>query len=279
MPKNPIKQKSKEDKFYTKDSVSLHCVNLFKSVIDSSSYNGFIEPSSGGGSFIRAIEMEFPQKTIVAYDIKPEHETAIQKSWFEVNENLCEKVVIGNPPFGSRNKLSKDFIKHAIHLGGKTIAFILPSTFEKKTTQSIFPDDWKLILSERLGRDSFVLNGQPYHVPCTFQVWTVTRNTHNDMRESRKPLPNIDDFRFVKKDEADFFVFGANPRKTLDIEDVMLNNRGYWIKGNAEIVRDRFSKINWADHAKSSVSGGAAWYSKDEIMRIYHNDFSEQPIP
>lgn len=106
-----------------------------------------------------------------------------------VSDERARVLFIGNPPFGTRGSLAKRFIAHCIELNATTIAFILPDTFSKMSNQRVFDDSWRLISSIKLPRESFTLRGEPYHVPCSFFIWTSDEklNPGLDMRET-KPI-------------------------------------------------------------------------------------------
>lgn len=262
MPVKPIEMKDTLDRFYTKDDVAKMCIDVVLDMFGEESL--FVEPSAGGGAFYH----QLPENKI-GVDLSPSASGIIQSDWlqFAVPENC---IVMGNPPFGTRNSLTKAFIKHSLPKA-KVIAFILPSSYRKETTQAVFPQGWILAYSEQLPENSFLFDGEDYHVPCVFQVWVKKDFSEGltDLRESSKVKVKTADFFFTKKEEADFFVFGASPSKIIEKELVLPNNRGYYIKQLEGDVRDTFLQIDWKAHANSSVSGGVAWYTKQEIINIY----------
>lgn len=263
MPISVIKKKSEEDKFYTKPSIAQMCVDFLQSCVveDDLSY---IEPSAGNGSFSKLIPC-------TAYDLKPEEKSIKEQDWLQwTNSDNKNWVMFGNPPFGNRNTLSKAFIKKGIEEGCSYIGFVLPNSFKKLTTQRVFPTDWKLIGSVNLPSDSFLLNGEDYNVPCVFQVWSNSVQHTEDYREL-KGKEFTQDFSFTNKLNGDLFIFGASPTKWCETERVLKNNRGYYLKLNIEksIFLNRLNKVNWKANANSTVNGGVAWYSKDEIIKIW----------
>lgn len=262
--------KDKLDRFYTKDEVAKDCIAALLPYCKEGDL--FVEPSAGGGAFFR----QLPEHKI-GVDLCPAVEGVVQSDWlsYEVPKNC---VVVGNPPFGTRNSLTKAFIKHSLPFA-KVIAFILPSVYRKETMQKVFPAGWGLLHSHNLLDNSFLLDGRDYHVPCVFQVWGKKDYfpALTDHRESSKVQVTTEDFHFCKQEDADFFVFGASPSKILEKELVQSNNRGYYIKQKTGDVRKIFSEIDWKSKGNSSVSGGVAWYSKQEIINIYEdfkNDYS-----
>lgn len=262
MPKTPIKMKDSLDRFYTKDDVAKMCIDLLLPYCHPDDL--FVEPSAGVGAFFSKL----PNNKI-GVDLHPAMEGIIEHDWltFNVPENC---VVVGNPPFGTRNKLTKAFISHSIHKA-KIVAFVLPAVFKKETMQSVFPSDWMLVSETQLPDNSFTLDGEDYHVPCVFQIWIkkVQSCVFTDLRESVKVKVETQDFTFSKKEDSDFFVFGASPSNILAKELVSSNNRGYYIKQHSDDVVETFKKIDWKSKGKSSVSGGVAWFPKQEIINIY----------
>lgn len=257
MPKKPIEMKDSLDRFYTKDCVALQCIGYLIKLV--SEHSMFIEPSAGGGAFFRQLP-----KNKVGYDLSPACDGVIQSDWFNITvPEGC--VIVGNPPFGTRNRLTKAFIKHS--LNAATIAFVLPKSYKKLTTQSVFPGEWKLSFEWELPENSFLLDGDDYHVPCVFQIWQ--KESLTDLRESSKIPTKTEDFTFVTKDQADWFCFGASPSKIIEKELVKDTNRGYYVKELKKGVKESFTQIPWKEYANSSVSGGVAWYSKQEIINVY----------
>ena len=256
-------KKDINDKFYTDENIARFCINFIDNL---SFYDKVIEPSAGNGAFSKYIA----HNNIESYDIAPENDSIKQMDWFDFNKDLTNCLIIGNPPFGERNRLSKMFIEHCIKLNAHTIAFILPNVYHKHTLQAIFTKEYRLQKFVELPKNSFTLNGEVYHVPCTFFVWT--KFECEDLRFDISKF-KTDDFEFIKKDEAtgdDFFILGASPNTTKEINDVSKNNRGYYIKPKLKSKTELlsvFSEIKFK--GLSSVNGGVAWRTKPEIIKDY----------
>ena len=255
------------DKFYTQRDVATECINL---VPDLNSYDLIIEPSAGSGSFSS-------QLNCIAYDIEPEDENIIQQDWFTVEKfNLEHVLVIGNPPFGSRSSLAKNFIKHARKIGAETIAFILPDTFSKLSNQSktLFPDDWRLIVEHKLSNSTFITEDKKnYFVPCSFYVWTKRPGELN--LRKRKEIPT-DDFVFLKRGDltADFSING-NSGKIKEINQITNSKAEHYIKAKNKSVSELKNIFNELDYQKvSSVNGGNFWIGQQEILKAYKDYLS-----
>ena len=252
------------DKFYTNPDIAKICIDF----IDLSKYDLIIEPSAGSGSFSNNINND----TLLALDILPENDNIIQCNWFEFNlKNEYNNIlVIGNPPFGIRNKLSKAFVEKAIEINAKTIAFILPNVYDKHTLQSIFPSDYRLVHKYRLPKNSFIADGKEIHIPCTFYVWD--KSIGEDLRFNPN-LYKTDDFEFISKSESnndDFFIFGASPNTVKEICEIKKTNRGYYIRPKEKSKKELMKIFTETKFdALSSVSGGVAWRTKPEIIKSY----------
>ncbi len=251
-------KKQELDKFYTKDSVAKECL----AKLDLGDYTCVIEPSAGGGAFSRQIEHD----NLIAMDLEPECPDIIQMDWFDYKHGEQGKtIVVGNPPFGLRNKLSKEFIKHAIKFA-YTIAMVLPDVYNKHTNQAIFPKGWRLKEVYKLGRDSFSLEGKAYHVPCSFYIFEKSEGT-NLMFDIAK-YKECNDFSYCKRDEADLYIMGAGC-KVKEVHEVESTNRGYYIKSNIgkKELRAKLNSTKW--YGNSSANGGVWWLSKPELIKLY----------
>ena len=263
--------KEELDKFYTKKSIAKKLIEN----VEIDIYDCIIEPSAGNGSFSSQINHE----KLIALDLKPENDSIIQQDWFDykIDINYKNVLIIGNPPFGQRNNLSKSFIKHAISFENvSTIAFVLPNVYNKHTNQKVFPKNWKLIKVIPIEKNSFILNGKEYHVPCSFYIWTKINSDKLDLRYDESKYHTKDFIFVLKKDQnqADFFVMGASPKVVKDINEVEKTNRGYYIKSmiDIDILKKRFMHINWSQHGNSSANGGVSWYSKTELIKVYEEN-------
>lgn len=250
------------DKFYTKREVAKFCI---EQIPDMGSYLNIIEPSAGDGSFL-----DFLPK-FVAYDIMPEDSRITQVDFLTVNKVFPEHTLcVGNPPFGSRGKLAKQFLKRCIFLRAETITFILPDTFRKRTNQSLFPKCWHLEKIVSLPENSFLVDGKDYNVPCSFFVWT-TRRVEVDLREV--PPPSTKDFIFLDRgnSDADFTVNG-NSGKVKVLEQVTNPKAEHYIRHG---VVDKYTLMNRFMELKyptlSTVSNGNYWLNQEDILRAYQN--------
>ena len=254
-----MKLKNKElDKFYTNEEVAKKMIKK----INLDLFDIVIEPSAGNGSFSKNIN----HPNLIAIDILPEDVNIDQGDWFEyeVPQKYKNALVIGNPPFGKMNKLSIQFLKKAFSFESvKMVAFVLPNVYRKYTMQKHIPKDFYINEIIELPENSFTINNEVYHVPCSFFIFSKL-----DTKDLRQNV-NISSshFEFGTKENFDFFVFGAAPHKVIDKPNK--NNRGYYIKTkiSKEKVMNNFKKIKWKGH--SSANGGVSWYTKVDLIENY----------
>lgn len=159
-----MSKKNKLDQYYTKASVAELCWNLIDEVIGRKPK--YVEPSAGLGVWLSG------DRNIKAYDLEPKHNSIEKQDWLEFTGDLRGHTVVGNPPFGFSSSLAIKFINRSFELGADYVCFILPKTFMKK----LFVDKnltrkSELIFESELPKYSFILDGEPYDVPCVFQIY------------------------------------------------------------------------------------------------------------
>src|SRR5699024_6806355 len=101
-----MSSKLENDKYYTPAEIAKKCIDETYEVIEKDKITEIIEPSAGNGSFSKQIE------SCIAYDIEPEHEGIIKQDFLKLDLSYKRgRLIIGNPPFGSRNNMSLQFFK------------------------------------------------------------------------------------------------------------------------------------------------------------------------
>ena len=136
------------DQYYTSEEDMNYCVNKTLDVLQENGYGikSFLEPSAGEGVFSDYLYTS--GKEVIALDIDPKKEDIIKADFLEYPIEYSEKrLIIGNPPYGSRLSLAKKFYKKAI-LIGDYISFILPIS---QLNNSEFMYEFDLLYSEDLG--------------------------------------------------------------------------------------------------------------------------------
>jgi hypothetical protein len=196
------------DKYYTAPTVAAACVmKLVEYLGPASALDAqWIEPSAGAGVFVDSLKAAVPLATCLAIDLEPAAagiETADFMVWEPPAkaEQQQQRIVIGNPPFGSQSSLAVAFMKRAESLGADIIGFILPRSFEKPSLQNRVPAIFELVSSTRVAQDAFLVNGEPYDVPCCFQLW---RRAVEARPRVVAVSPTL--FTYVKKEELHHIV-------------------------------------------------------------------------
>ena len=199
------------DKYYTPTNTSMYCISKTYEIIGESNISEIIEPSAGDGSF----SLQIP--TCKSYDIEPEHSTITKQDFLELNISyLSGRLIIGNPPFGSRMNLAQKFFKKSIEIGDY-VAFILPIS-QLKNTNSMFEFD--LIHSEDLGKIKY--SDRTLH--CCFNIYKRPING----QLNKRPKNNLETVKIVRQDSK-----GYSDITNFDIRMC------YWGNGSAgKILKD-----------------------------------------
>jgi predicted RNA methylase len=165
-----------KDQYYTQKGVAVHCVQRILELLPwaASTETHWIEPSAGKGVFVEAAKAA-GITSCLGLDIDPKAEGLLKAdflSWQPATASQGQPrcLVFGNPPFGRQASAAKAFIKHAASFAD-SIAFILPRSFVKPSMSRAFPPRFHCLSSVELATNSFEVNGEPYDVPCVFQIW------------------------------------------------------------------------------------------------------------
>lgn len=261
------------DRFYTKSTVAKNCIDAVFSITND--FDIIVEPSAGGGSFSDLLP------SCQAFDLAPTKNGIVQKDWLTVDKNYFKDytnmLIIGNPPFGVRSVLAKNFIKHSIHsLEANMIAFILPRTFNKKITQKIFPSNWRLlkVISLDRGSSTFDLYGEEeIFIPCDFFIWTSRSDLMPGVDLRKTDVTKPEEIIFVPRgaDIADFTINGNNG-KVKELNEVTNPKAEHYIQVapsyDIDEVKNFLKNLVYDFH--SSVNGGVAWINKDDISEAFN---------
>lgn len=195
---------NKLDQFYTNPKITDEIVNKLAGFFDLENYN-FIEPAAGTGNFIDSLHkigIEVESKCL-AFDIEPKNNKIIQKQDFlklnitKMKKNKSSNIVITNPPFGQRGKLALEFLNKSLEFAD-IVCMILPNTFNRYSIQSKILPSAKLIYSEVLPPNSFLVNDREYSVKCVLQIWTnenvVTWFSDQRLKKSDLTIDDLDLF-------------------------------------------------------------------------------------
>lgn len=269
-----MSKKESNDKYYTDPVYAEYIVGKVKSKYGCCAY---VEPSAGRGSFSRLFS------EIESYDLAPDPEfegptPCIQADFLKVYPRA--DVFIGNPPFGKNSSLACKFFNHCASLleFGGVIAFILPRTFEKIFFANRLDMSMHLVYSERCPKNSFLLNGEPYDVPCVFQIWEKNEHNRNLVEVGENKL-----FAFGTPEDYDFCVrrVGYNAGKVLEDDDPKSEESTYFIKSLVEGVDRVFAECYYSFQEEAGKTAGMKSISKKELQYIleakYDQDRRSQP--
>lgn len=229
------------DKYYTPLDTAKYCINKVYEIIGENNISEVIEPSAGNGSF----SLQIPT-TCWAYDIEPEHESIIKQDFLDLNiDYLCGRLIIGNPPFGSKMNLAQKFFKKSIELGDY-IAFILPIS-QLWNTNSLYEFD--LIHSEDLSKIEY--SGRRLH--CCFNIYKRPIKELNSKPKNKLNCVSIvrqdsKGYNFINDFDIRMCYWGNSAGKIL--KDGETYSAEYKIKIKDEFrkdVIDVLSNINWFD--------------------------------
>jgi len=173
------------DKYYTDTNTAKQCIEKVYEIIGKENITQIIEPSAGNGSFSLQLEC-------LAYDIAPEADNIIEQDYLELDLPYQKgRLIIGNPPFGSRMNLAQKFFKKSIELGDY-IAFILPIS-QLDNSSSMFEFD--LVYSEDLGK----INFSDRNLHCCFNIYKRPELGLNKKQESK-----LKDIVIIRQDSKDY---------------------------------------------------------------------------
>lgn len=267
----------KLDQFYTVPKVAKECFEYLKSKLPEDVPWRFLEPSAGTGAFYQLL----PARRRLGVDLDPKFKGVKKRDFlkeFSVKSGRASPhkwVVVGNPPFGKNASLAVDFFNKAATFA-EFIAFIVPLTFRKTSLQKRLARNFELIGERVLELDSFEFEGEPYAVPCCFQIW----------KRSDKPRVHIDtplthkDFEFCKDPEDADFAF----RRVGGLAGKVIRDIGNYSPASHYFVRSnigkrkliqRLEKIDWGT-VKGNTAGNPS-ISKREMVAAYSAIVDAEP--
>jgi hypothetical protein len=245
------------DKFYTNPEIAKQCIAL---VDNKEAFDLIIEPSAGAGSFSNSL-------ACMAYDIAPEGDGILQADWLTLDKTPFENkkvLVIGNPPFGRQGTLALDFFNISATFCD-TIAFILPLSFKKRSIQAKLNPFFWLDKEWILPKNSFLLHGETYDVPCVFQIWSRQKKA----RPKQQQITTSPFIAFVKDPTmADFRIqrVGGNAGKAFLNLNVSAQSN-YFIKNTSTLSTPELMKlINNLVFPEIEYTVGPKSLSKTELI-------------
>ena len=252
------------DKYYTSPELARYVVEKTKEVIGEENITEYIEPSAGGGVFLNYLD-----KPYLAYDIEPEDARIIKQNYLELElKYKIGRCVIGNPPYGNRNNLSRAFYKKSIDIADY-VSFILPIS-QLNNINSLYEFD--LIHSEDLGIQTYT----DRDIHCCLNIYKKPISGLNTRPNSKLKDLDIyrDDYKGLIDDkpyseiEYDLCIFrrGASAGK---IKTENINKQTYKIIIHNETLKNQIINtilnFNWKEY---KIHQSAPSISKEDIYTI-----------
>lgn len=284
------------DKFYTNplitDELTKILFGMFNFLGKKSDNYIFIEPSAGSGNFVKSLlKLNVNKDNIFAYDIDPCDESVTKKDFFKVNLKNIKKnktlIAIGNPPFGKKGKLALKFLNKLLkHCD--IVALILPKTFDRYSIQKYVNHNAKLLYSNDLKSNIFLVNDKEYNVNCVFQIWAnkkiKTFITDQRLRENNfKSIEGLnlyihnntkETLKFFNKDKYNWN-FAVHRQGYYDYSlkitnpDHLIKNRQYlFISSNDSFILEILNKINFSELSRKNTTT-LGFSNTDLIKEIY----------
>ncbi len=278
------------DQFYTNPLISDYLIDLLFTLLPSTRSSRFVEPSAGTGNFIQSlVNRGIARARISGYDLDPKASGIIRTDYLAWQSRFSKtRVIIGNPPFGNRGSLALQFLNKAL-AEAPIVAMIFPNTFNRFMIQKHVVPNAKLIYSEQLAENSFILNDHEYGVKCVFQIWVLNSFTtlENDKRLlSAPPIKHEDfetyihnntmntlkyfnkarygwEFAVVRQGYYDYSERITNPRK-------LIRNRQYFfVRPLSDEARQIIKEIDFKklSHSNTQVLG----FSTTDFVREYQS--------
>lgn len=267
----------KLDQFFTKIDIAAQCINEVNLTYPFNEFDLIIEPSAGTGSFIKTLPVV---KKKLAIEIDPEickvNPDYLCQSFFDYkpDDNYKKILVIGNPPFGTQNKLSVNFFNHAA-IFADVIAFIIPKTWNKQSIHNRLHKKFTLVKVVDLPEECFY-GDKNTNVKCCFQIWK--RGEADRVKEEKcinhkdwKFLPYVKTKNDLEPPEKANFVilaYGSNPGQVSD-------NLYQWRPKSVHFIQSKIGKkklmerFNTLDYSCANNSARQSSLCKSDLVRLY----------
>lgn len=260
--------KSELDQFYTNPDIAKLCYKELTKRYRLRKFSLLLEPSAGDGSFYNL----FPEDIRLGLDLEPNCSGIKKQDFFTFTPTQVGKIAtIGNPPFGKNANLAIKFFNAAAKFSN-VIAFIVPKTFQKQSVHNKLSLDFKLVLNTDLPKNSFLLNGSSYDVPCCFQIWEKTKQPR------KKIIISLDNtlFTFTDRAHADLAVIrvgGRAGKATTVVANSNLNSHYFLAAKDKNKINYITDKINNTGFEMINFTAGVKSLSKQELIKtLFGND-------
>lgn len=253
------------DQFYTHERVATSCVQRILDAFPFTRMYLWVEPSAGNGVFLRSLPSSI---STIGLDIDPKAKGILRHDYLTWTPPTKKDILVfGNPPFGRQSSLAKAFISKSCEFA-TMIAFILPKSFTKPSMYRAFDRSFHLLQTMELEKNSFVVNGAPYDVPCVFQIWQKSE-TLRTVEEKIAPYG----FDYVTSQEPYHIAFrrvGGLAGKCYKHDETPRSVQSHYFIRFHEGVVDRIDQIveHINQHTFPSNTVGPRSLSKSETNRV-----------
>lgn len=269
------------DAYYTKDEVALRCVEKFIEICPNLDNNStWIEPSVGGGAFLRALYSKLGQAvSVVTIDTNQKTDATFHADFLSWSPDVSLSkplVVFGNPPFGKNSSIAIQFVNHSSKFAS-FIAFILPNSFNKPSVMKRIDRHLHIIYSQNLEGDCFLFDNKSVSVPCTFYVF----EKRETLRVDPEPLPTKSSVvSFLQNaNGATFMVQRVGQRAgrvfwdTKEIEQRGASKNFYFveIKNITDEQRLLLKELSMEKTQERFNTAGMPSLSKGEVVKFIHD--------
>jgi len=246
------------DKYYTPDEISKKCVDFLGAGFFTN-ITEIIEPSAGGGSFLRALKSLNLSIPVRAFDIQPGSEDIEKEDFLALKMDYKPgRLIIGNPPFGGSNNLSISFLNKSFEIA-EYVAFILPTASEDSARIYKF-DKYKIL---RLYKTFNLLS------KCSHSFIVYKRPADGKLKQ-RPPLP-FDTFT-SKVEGAKMLIHSFTTPKTIHCKSSEA-------RGTPQRLRDlvKVDDIITCSFGQGCFfkNGPLGTYDRELVIRIYDKKMHE----
>lgn len=260
------KRKDKLDQYYTDPAYALYFWNKVHKILDIDTYDTFVEPCAGTGSFYNLM----PSNKRYGIDIDPKCDDVITQDFLTWNIPVIpygRVLTLSNPPFGRNSNLAVKFFNHAATFS-TSICMVLPRSFLKERLQERLNIYFHLLWQEDTPKNSFINNSNNYvDVKTVGQIWTRKHQYRNLNNINYNHL-----FSFVKyEDNYDLILrrIGWNSGKYYSFIDESEKGQFLFIKTHTADAYNKLLKLDYTE-VRNNTGGGFSINQKD-IITLFLN--------
>ena len=258
------------EQFYTTRHITDLVMAKIKHLPWFRSATEFIEPSAGSGNFVDELQKASPHTPVRAFDLQPKHRSVKKADYLKLDLGYKRgRVVIGNPPWGKRQQLSKQFLNKAAN-EADYIVFLVGASMRKPTVYSDVNSKLHLVMEHYLGEIKFE-GPDGCKVKTVLQVWRKM-NFDRQVPVAKKTHRS---FEFVKDHTEADFTFTTHGSRCGDItvptvsDETCSSRRLVKIKAeDKKFVLGVFAVVPWNDWADGRTTGQRS-VGKAEIFDLY----------